>query len=118
MKSKLKIISAKVLKVTALVALTLGSFAVKANNGNTLAGETEKTIKQHVSFPKLNLTPQQNEKVEIVFTTSESGKVDFVLAKTKNEILKKEIEKQFSSLTLNKLKANVAYSIVFNFKTI
>ena len=54
----------------------------------------------------------------MVFTTAENGKVNFVLAKTENKIIKTEIEKQFQELTLNKLKANVAYSIVFNFKTI
>jgi hypothetical protein len=56
--------------------------------------------------------------VEVVFTTSENGKVNFVLAKTDNSILKKQIEKQFSELTLSKIKSNVAYSIVFNIKTI
>ncbi len=114
----IKNITAKALKVTALVALTLGSFTIKANNGKDLLNETEKTIKQNVNFPKLNLSNQADQKVEIVFTTSENGKVDFVLAKTKNEVLKKELEKQFSTLTLNKLAANTAYSIVFNFKTI
>jgi hypothetical protein len=112
----IKNISRKMVKAAALIALTLGSFTINANTGSDTLKETEKTIKQNVSFPKLNST--DNEKVEVVFTTSETGKVDFVLAKTKNENLKKEIEKQFSGLTLNKLKANVAYSIVFNFKTI
>lgn len=115
----MKNISTQLIKVTALVTLTLGSFYVKAGNGlNENAVETEKTIKEHVKFPKLILPIQKNEKVEVVFTTNETGKVNFVLAKTANENIKSEIEKQFQDLTLNKLKANVAYSIVFNFKTI
>ena len=115
---KLKTIPNKVIKVTAVVTLTLASFLLKANNGNEVALQTEKTIKQHIKFSNPILTETQNEKVEVVFTTSENGNVDFVLAKTKNESLKKDIEKQFFGLTLNKLKANVAYSIVFNFKTL
>ena len=112
-------ITGKVIKGAALLALTLGSFFVKANNGSEVAIETEKTIKEHVKFPKLILPVQhQQQKVEVVFTTSENGNVNFVLAKTDNKEIKTEIEKQFSKLNLNKLKANVAYSIVLNFKTI
>lgn len=112
-------ITGKVIKATALVALTLGSFLLNANTGNDIATETEKTIKEHVKFPKLILPLQQQfQKVEVVFTTTENGNVDFVLAKTDNKEVKAEIEKQFSKLNLNKLKANVAYSIVLNFKTI
>jgi len=110
-------IRGKAIKVTALVALTLGSFLLNANNKNG-AGETEKTIKEHVKFPNLILPIKQTEKVEVVFTTSENGKVNFVFAKTNNKEIKADIEKQFSQLTLTKLKANVAYSIVLNFKTI
>jgi hypothetical protein len=112
-------ITVKVLKASLVVALTLGSFLVKATNGNEAAIETEKTIKEHVKFPKLILpVKQQNQKVEVVFTTSENGSVNFVIAKTDDKDVKAEIEKQFSQLNLNKLKANVAYSVVLNFKTI
>lgn len=114
----LKNISSKLIKVTGIVTLTLGSLFLKANTANNGTEEAEKTIKEHVKFPKLILPVQQNEKVEVVFTTAENGKVNFVLAKTKNQTIKNEIEKQFQSLTLNKLKANMAYSIVFNFKTL
>lgn len=118
MKKKANITS-KVIKATAFVALTLGSFLLQARNGSDASVETEKTIKEHVKFPKLILPVQQQEqKVEVVFTTSENGNVNFVLAKTDNREVKAEIEKQFSKLNLNKLKANVAYSIVLNFKTI
>jgi membrane-bound lytic murein transglycosylase MltF len=115
----IKNINSQIIKVTTIVALTLGSLYIKANNGlNETAAETQKTIKEHVKFPKFIMPIQKSEKVEVVFTTAENGKVNFVLAKTENKIIKTEIEKQFQELTLNKLKANVAYSIVFNFKTI
>jgi hypothetical protein len=111
-------ITGKVIKATALVALTLGSFLLKASNGNEIAVETERTIKEHVKFPKLILPIQQQQKIEVVFTTSENGNVNFVFAKTDDKEAKAEIEKQFAKLNLSKLKANVAYSVVLNFKTI
>lgn len=114
----MKKINSKIVKVTTVLAFTLSAFFIKANTTTEDVVETEKTIKQYVKFPQLILPVQKNEKVEIVFTTGVNGKVDFVLAKTQNDILKKELEKQFLGLTLNKLKANVAYSIVFNFKTL
>lgn len=115
----IKNISSKLIKVTAVVTLTLGSFYIKAGNGLIgTAEETQKTIREHVKFPKFIMPLQKSEKIEVVFTTAENGKVNFVFAKTENKTIKTEIEKQFHDLTLNKLKANVAYSIVFNFKTI
>jgi hypothetical protein len=118
MKKKANITN-KVIKATALVVLTLGSFLLQANNGSDVSVETGKTIREHIKFPKFILPVQhQEQKVEVVFTTSENGNVNFVLAKTDNKDVKAEIEKQFSKLNLNKLKANVAYSIVLNFKTI
>jgi len=116
---KMNKINGRIIKAAALIVLSLGSILLKANGGNEAAIETGKTIKEHVRFPKLILpVQQQNQKVEVIFTTSENGKVNFVLAKTDNANMKSEIEKQFSQLTLNKLKANVAYSIVLNIKTI
>jgi len=106
------------IKFTGIVAFSLGTLFTQARNLNNAGEEAEKTVKEHVKFPKLILPVQQNEKVEVVFTTAENGKVNFVLAKTDNKVLKTELEKQFQDLTFNKLKANVAYSIVFNFKTL
>ena len=108
----------KAIGIFSLVTLSSFSFASTSSNGNEAIIETEKTIKQHISFPNIILPIQHTEKVEVLFTTSENGKVNFVLAKTDNSILKKQIEKQFSELTLSKIKSNVAYSIVFNIKTI
>ena len=77
-----------------------------------------KTIKDHVKFPNLLLDFSNEEKVNVVFTVNEEGRVNLVIANTSNEILKKSIETQFSKLVLKQLKANNAYSIQFNFKTI
>jgi hypothetical protein len=105
-------------KGSIVLAFSVTAFFAKANNGNEHVASAEKTIKEHVKFPNLILPVQKTEKVEVIFTTAENGKVNFVLAKTDNLQLKQIIEKQFTGLLLNQLKANEAYSIVFNFKTL
>ncbi|MBK6836208.1 MAG: hypothetical protein IPG89_18880 [Bacteroidetes bacterium] len=120
MKTTINQLKTKVIKTSAVLLFTFSAFLANANNSNEseLKTEASKTITQQINLSELSFVAKQNERVEIVFTTSEDGKVNFVLAKTKNAELKNQIEKQFSQLTLSKLKANVAHSIVFNFKTI
>lgn len=103
--------------ILGFIFLSSVTFAL-GNDGNENIIETQRTIKQHISFPNIILPIDRTEKVEVVFTTDEKGKVNFVIAKTENEILKKQIEKQFTEMTLTKIKSNVAYSIVFNIKKI
>ncbi len=98
------------------------SFSALANDNNLTSSlpETSKEIKNHIKFPNLINTPNntQQEKINVVFTIDELGKVNFVIANTDNKQLKQTIEKQFENLILKQLKANNAYSIQFNFKTI
>lgn len=105
-----------------LAAGLLFSFNSQAKDNETpkaiLMAGVSKTIKEHVKFPNLMLSFNQEEKVNVVFTVNEAGQVNLVIANTTNEILKKAIETQFVKLTLPNLKANNAYSIQFNFKTI
>jgi hypothetical protein len=112
---KLNNITSGMVKITGIIAFSLSSFFVNAGTGNGVAAETGKIIKQNVKFTN---PVQKSEKVEVLFTTAQNGKVDFVLAKTENKEIKSQLEKQFMGLMLDKLEANVAYSIVFNFKTI
>lgn len=109
-----------VIKLSAVLGfIFLSSSAVAlGSDGNENIIETQNTIRQHISFPNIILPIAKTEKVEVVFTTDEKGKVNFVIAKTQNEVLKKQIEKQFSEMILTKIKSNVAYSIVFNIKTV
>ncbi len=117
--NKLKSTSGLVKLSAILGFIFLGSAALASDNhGNENIIETQKEIKQHISFPNIILPLNKTEKVEVVFTTAENGKVNFVLAKTDNDVLKKQIEKQFAEMTLSKIKSNVAYSIVFNIKKI
>lgn len=117
----MKTIKSRILKLSSILTFVLASSFVNATNfstGNESIIETEKTIKKHINFPNIIFTKSTSEKVEVVFTTNEKGKVNFVIAKTKNQRLKTEVEKQFLELTLAKIKSNVAYSIVFNIKLI
>lgn len=76
--------------------------------------QAEKTI--HASFTNSGLL-SRSEKVEILFSTGESGQVNFVLVKTIDQILKKEIERQFYSMTFPNLKKDAVNSVVLSFKT-
>ena len=80
--------------------------------------DASKTIKEHIKFPNLLMDFNKEEKVNVVFTVNETGNVNLVVVNTSNENLRKSIETQFVKLKLNNLKANNAYSVVFNFKTI
>ena len=106
----------------ALITGILISTATFAKAGETPvttdAGNAAKTIREHIKFPNFNIYQAQEEKVNVVFTVNENGQVNLVIANTSNAILKKTIEDQFLKLTLKQLKANNAYSIQFNFKTI
>lgn len=120
MKTTINQLKTKVIKTSAVLFFSFSAFWANANNPSEteFKKEASKNISKQINLSELSIVAKQNERVEIVFTTDEKGKVNFVLAKTKNTELKNQIEKQFSQITLNTLKANVAHSIVFNFKTI
>jgi hypothetical protein len=104
----------KLMIATVFVSLTLNGFA-----GTGGEGTTEKEIQKHLSFPNILLpvNKSHSNKVDVVFTTNESGKVNLVIAKTENESLKKEIEKNFSKLVLKTTKPNVCYGVTLKLKT-
>ena len=107
--------------MTLLAVGFLLSFNVNAKADGTpkevTIADANKTIKEHIKFPDL-LNFVKEEKVNVVFTVNETGNVNLVVVNTNNENLKKSIETQFKKLKLSNLKANNAYSVVFNFKTI
>ena len=85
--------------------------------------QNEKTIRDYFKFPQV-LMPQMHEnkipatqKVEVLFTTTKNGNVNFVLAKTNQPKLKEEIENQFLGFSFRQLQADVVHSIVLTFKT-
>ncbi|MBL7920219.1 MAG: hypothetical protein JNJ40_07875 [Bacteroidia bacterium] len=111
-------------KITTLIlmgGLLMISLTVKPNTKTGLnpeAIETEKTIKDYFKFPQIVIPVNESQKVEVLFTTNTNGHVDFVLAKTNDQYLKTEIEKQFLKLNLEKIKSNVVHSITLNIKTV
>lgn len=105
------------IKITALLVVTLffSSFSKAADIGT----ETTKQIQEHLFFPNILIQPNQNvSKIEVLFTTDVDGKVNFVLAKTDNKELKKEIEKNFSGLVLKDIKPNVCHAITIKLKIV
>lgn|GEM_PF-1354034 len=82
------------------------------------AESASRTIKECIKFPNLNMYNISEAKVNVVFTVDEAGRVNLVIANTENQGLRKSIEEQFLTLSLKQLKANNAYSIQFNFKTL
>jgi hypothetical protein len=108
--------------IAILAAGFLFSFNINAkeneNPKTVIIADANKTIKEHIKFPNLLMNFNHAEKVNVLFTVNETGQVNLVVANTTNETLKKSIELQFMKLKLNNLKANNAYSVVFNFKTI
>lgn len=122
-KLKLQLLMSLVINGLALAAGTVPpTNTPTATPTKTTSTAPEKTIHDYIRFPqvlfpKTELKTIQN-KVEVVFTTGDNGKVNFVLAKTEDALLKKEIEKQFTNLVLPQLKKDVAYSVVLRFKTV
>lgn len=96
--------------------------AVAGNTGNAPANtdvvSASRTIREQVKFSSLSTYQALEEKVNVVFTVNEAGHVNLVIANTKSQALKTAIEEQFRKLDLKQLKANNAYSIQFNFKTL
>lgn len=101
--------------IAGLILSTLSSSAL-ANNGDQTTAEKE--IQKHLAITNTSLSKKDNMKVDVVFTTQEDGHVNFVIAKTDNEQLKKEVEDRFSKIVLKTIKPNVCYGITLNLKTL
>lgn len=119
MKTKLNII-----KISLLAGLVFSALLVRSNTEPSAKGvpvETAKTIRKYFKFPQV-LIPQLHsssevKKVEVLFSTDQSGKVTYVAAKTEDQNLKREIEKQFMSLHLEGLKDSVGlHTVVLSFR--
>jgi hypothetical protein len=119
---KTQITITKILLITGLIFSTLLALSNTSPVTNTVTKDTEKTIRNYFKFPQILLPSYENKtqanKVEVLFTTDKYGKVNFALAKTPDLQLKQEIERQFLSLQLSKIKQNVVHSVVLNFRTL
>lgn len=96
-----------------LLSLTANASTFPETTYKTASG---KTIHSSLKVP--SALGIKNQQVEILFSTDEKGMVNFALAKTSNQLLKKEIEKQFYSMHFSDLKPEMINSVVVNFKTI
>lgn len=109
--------------LSGLIFSALFAMSTPLPTTNTATAESSKTIKAYFKFPQILVAREEvksatSNSVEVLFTTNDKGCVTFVLAKTQNEELKREVEKQFYKLCLPKLKQEVVHSVVLNFKTL
>jgi len=96
-------------------ALAVLSLNIKASTSPDINSQKE-FIQHSVKFPES--CDAKNQKVEVLFTTNETGKVNFVLAKTDDKNLKQNLEKQFYNMRFTGMKQNVVNSVVLSFKII
>ena len=109
--------------ILAFALSTLLAFSNTSPTGAAKSNDTERTIRQFIKFPQVLIPVYQQPanntyKIEVLFTTDETGKVNFVLAKTSDTRLKSEIEKQFLALKLRQVKSDVVNSVVLHFKLV
>jgi hypothetical protein len=112
---KIKNTIIKSVLVFGLAFFTLTIHANIPSERKTVMTQTERMIQTSV---KLISDLASDEKVEVLFSTGENGQVNFVLAKTKNPSLKKEIEKQFYTMSFSLLQKDAVNSVTISFKKI
>lgn len=127
---KINIIKTKINQFKASIENTIGNTSLKKSiaflavgilfslNTSAKVEGTPKTVVVEDANKTIKEQINKEEKVNVVFTVNETGNINLVVANTTNDKLKKSIETQFAKLKLSNLKANNAYSVVFNFKTI
>jgi len=81
---------------------------------------TQKSISDYFRVPGFILPVQtlkkdSAEKVKVLFTTDSAGRVNFAIAQSTNERLKREVEKRFSGLILKGLPQNVVHGVTLSF---
>lgn len=100
------------------ILISLGILSIHSIYGSNAGNGTEvsieasavKNIKEHIVVAKQNVGHEQ--KVEILFTTNVDGRVNFVLAKTSNKELKKELEAQFNTISLPGFQPDAVNSVI------
>jgi hypothetical protein len=123
MKNLIKSLLLVLVSSCSISQMQAGTSAHNPNEGTSSSAETEKVIRNYFKFPHILMPVAENKtsvnnKVEVLFSTDSTGKVNFALAKTEDKALKKEIEKQFMALQLKQLKSEVVHKVVLNFRTI
>lgn len=103
----------KTFKFIILVITLLTGTSSFANEGTDSKSALNAHVQQELRA-HLSIKIERSEKVNVVFTTDETGKVNLVIASTKDPELKKAIESKFLQLQFKQLKADVAYGITLN----
>ena len=104
--------------ITGLLFVSMQSFAGGMANGTGTFSHTS-NVKNHLKLSTIWMPFDESKintsvKVEVVFMTDQSGYVSFVLAKSQDQELKVELEKQFSKFFLPQLRKNVPHTVTLN----
>lgn len=110
----MKTLKNKIAYLVLALVLCLNGFSY--NNGGQM--EAVKVSVQKEIQAGIHLAIEKSEKVDVLFTTDENGKVNLAIAKTGNETLKKAIEANFMKLSLSGLVPDNCYSITLNLKLV
>lgn len=106
----------KTFKMLLVVLASVISFSTFSNT-NDETSELNTTIQKEIKS-HLNVKAGQSEKVEVVFTTDECGKVNLAIARTSNIELKQALENSFMKLQFSNLKPENAYSVTLSLKLV
>lgn len=116
----------KLLLLVSVISFSLSQLKAASRrpdpNTDPATKESEKPSRSYFKFPQILLPVKEKQKVElneveVVFSTDKNCKVIFVMAKTEDKELKKEIEKQFLELHVNQLPSDVLHKVVLHFRT-
>lgn len=99
---------------TIITVVALLSTVISYANGNE--GTSVNTDIQKELYTGNSFGIKRSEKVNVIFTTDFSGKVDLVIVNTDDAELKKAIEEKFSRMQFKGLKTDVAYGITLDFR--
>ena len=116
----------KTISKTILAALALlSSFTMQAAEepAGREGSAAKNVIHHYFKFPSIllpahSLSAPQPTRVEVLYTTDQAGKVNFVLAKTGDNVLKAEIEKQFYELPRLKVRGGAVQKVILTFRVI
>ena len=107
-----------------VAAVMLSASVAKADTAPEPKSRTKNPLQKTISdyfmvpgfvLPVKTLKKDSAEKVKVFFTTDSTGRVNFAVAQSANERLKKEVEKRFVDLVLTDVPTNVVQGVVISF---
>jgi len=104
-------------KYIIILAIALGAASASFAAGNN---DISKLISKNLKVPTQLKNQKLNEKVNVQFKINKEGTITLVDVSSKNEELKKYVEKNFSKIDWSNtdIKPEIIYSLNINFKVL